>query len=143
MQALQRAFLEKRIDPKLISVRQHPEQDLFILNYTKSCMYDNVWNDETRYARGLILDGAGDVYARSFAKFFNVDERPETLLRNLPLDQPFAIYEKIDGCLGVFTGGQGRRFGFRPAERSLIRNRRGPRALLKACRLTGRQRYER
>jgi RNA ligase len=52
-----------------------------------------------RQCRGLIFDLDGNVLSLGFEKFFNVSEREETLVSNLPFDQPHVIMEKLDGSL--------------------------------------------
>ena len=89
--------LQPLIDAGYITVRSHPAADLFIYNYTPKAQYERVWNDCTLACRGLILDGAGRVVARPFAKFFNVDELDPALI---PLE-PFEVFEKLDGSLGI------------------------------------------
>jgi RNA ligase len=86
---------------KLVDVRPHPTADLVILNYTPECQYTQHWDEVTCVCRGLIIDTRGwEVAGWPFAKFFNVEERPETRLAVLP-DEPFLVLEKIDGSLGI------------------------------------------
>lgn len=75
--------------------RRHPEFPLWIYNYTARAQYANVWNETTMTCRGLITDAAGDVVARPFKKFFNLEQ-----VQQLP-QEPFKIYEKMDGSLGI------------------------------------------
>jgi RNA ligase len=78
-----------------ISVRQHPTAPLRIYNYTAKAQYENVWNVATRTCRGLIADEQGEVVARPFSKFFNLEQ-----VAQLP-NEPFEVYEKLDGSLGI------------------------------------------
>ena len=78
-----------------ISVRKHPSQPLVIYNYTARAQYDNVWNAATLACRGLITDLDGNIVARPFTKFFNLEQ-----LTELP-DEPFEVFEKMDGSLGI------------------------------------------
>lgn len=87
--------LQKFIDEKYISVQKHPTEDLFIYNYTQKAQFNKVWTEETLTCRGLIMDGKGNVVARPFRKFFNLEEQ-----KNIPAE-PFTIYEKMDGSLGI------------------------------------------
>jgi RNA ligase len=85
----------------LVSVQAHPDGGLAILNYTRTCQYAGLWDEVTLACRGLIVDTRRwDVAAWPFAKFFNLDERPETTLPTLP-PGPFAVFEKVDGSLGI------------------------------------------
>jgi len=69
-----------------------------ILNYTDGC---REWDEVARFCRGLIVDTrTWTVAAQPFSKFWNVGERPETQVEVLPRE-PFAIFEKVDGSLGV------------------------------------------
>lgn len=87
--------LQTMLDGGYIARRQHPTAPLMIYNYTARAQYDNVWNAATLACRGLICDLAGKVVARPFPKFFNLDQ-----VTTLP-DEPFEVYEKLDGSLGI------------------------------------------
>ena len=52
-----------------------------------------------RQCRGLIFDLEGNVISPGFEKFWNLNERTETLLENIPFDQPHVIMEKLDGSM--------------------------------------------
>lgn len=91
--------LQKYIDEKYISVQKHPTKDLYIYNYTQKAQFDRVWTEETMNCRGLILDGSGNIIARPFPKFFNLEEAIEQG-EQLPLED-FVIQEKFDGSLGI------------------------------------------
>ena len=53
-----------------------------------------------RELRGIIFDSeTGDIIRRPFHKFFNVNEREETLDRRVDLSRPHAILEKLDGSM--------------------------------------------
>lgn len=79
-----------------ISKRAHSSGELFILNYTKTCQFERNWTPETMACRGLIVDKDNQICARPFSKFFNYEE----LEGKIPLE-PFEIYEKLDGSLGI------------------------------------------
>ena len=82
-----------------ISVRKHPEFDLYIYNYTKQASAEKIWNVATEMCRGLICDKDMNVIARPFEKFYNYEEliQQGVSIPNLP----FEIYEKLDGSLGI------------------------------------------
>jgi RNA ligase len=89
--------LEQLIADRYVSIQRHPTADLFIYNYTPKTQYERFWNEWTLACRGLILDASGSVVARPFPKFFNLEEHaPDTV----PAD-PFEVYEKMDGSLGI------------------------------------------
>lgn len=52
-----------------------------------------------RECRGIIFDENGNLIARRLHKFFNVNERDETLLHKIDLSQPHVILEKLDGSM--------------------------------------------
>lgn len=89
--------LKQYIEQKYINVQQHPSADLFIYNYSQNTQFEGFWNDETLACRGLIMDGEGNVVARPFAKFFNYEE----LKTNQIPAEPFEVYDKMDGSLGI------------------------------------------
>jgi RNA ligase len=89
----------------LVLVQEHPAGGLAILNYTRECQFLGAWDEVTLCCRGLIVDTrTWEVAAWPFAKFFNVNERPETQLDSLPRES-FAAYEKLDGSLGILFRG--------------------------------------
>lgn len=75
-------------------------------NFTRDAFYDKKWNEQTTKARGLFIDTAnGVVVARSYPKFFNVNERPETRFGMLQykLKFPVTAYVKENGFLGMVS----------------------------------------
>lgn len=64
--------------------------------YSESCVYERKWNKFSLMARGLIVHvDSLRVVATPFPKFFNVGERED---ESLP-DLPFETFEKMDGSL--------------------------------------------
>jgi len=90
--------LRKRKD--YIKEELSPSGNLIIWNYTCKCQYDNAWDEYTMICRGLITDLKGNIIARPFPKFFNVNETESTMIKNLPSEIP-VITEKLDGSLGI------------------------------------------
>jgi RNA ligase len=89
----------------LVLVQEHPAGGLAILNYTRACQFLGAWDEVTLCCRGLIVDTrTWEVAAWPFAKFFNVNERPETQLAALPRES-FVASEKLDGSLGILFRG--------------------------------------
>lgn len=81
---------------------------LAIYTYTDQCVYESAWDEITRNSRGHIYDmQTGECVAWPFPKFFNLGENQETQPENLPWDQPYEIYEKMDGWLGVLYRHEG------------------------------------
>src|SRR5207248_2983394 len=82
---------------------------LVIYTYTDQCVYESAWDEITRHSRGHIFDvQTGECVAWPFPKFFNLGENQETLPENFPWDQPYEIYEKMDGWLGMLYRHEGR-----------------------------------
>ena len=85
--------LNELVNQKYVSVQKHPEADLYIYNYTQNAQYEGFWNQITLMCRGLILDGQGNIIARPFPKFFNLEEhQPEEIPK-----ENFEVFEKMDG----------------------------------------------
>lgn len=75
-------------------------------NFTREAFWGNHWNEQTITARGLFVDTCdGSVYARSYNKFFNMDERLDTSYNYLKenLSYPVSIFRKENGYLGILS----------------------------------------
>ncbi len=85
------------------NVYEIQREHLSLFCYTNRCVYNRLWNDWNILARGLILDLATQqVIATPFPKFFNYGELSQTIP-----DEPFEVYEKLDGSLGIAYHYQG------------------------------------
>lgn len=118
-------MIEKYIEEGYISKRKHPEENLYILNYTPKTQYEGFWNEHTISCRGLIVDSNYNPKARCFKKFFNYEEvRPEVIKRK---NIDFEIHEKIDGSLGILYWAKDRPFiatrGSFDSEQALVANK--------------------
>lgn len=74
------------------------------VNFTKSAFYSQTWDSYTTVARGLFIDNIDNsIVARSFEKFFNHGERPETSDEHMEgnLVFPIQAFDKINGYLGI------------------------------------------
>ena len=75
-------------------------------NFTREAFYKSHWCYETVKARGLFIDTLNkDIIARSYDKFFNINEVPETelgALRN-KLQFPVTAYVKENGFLAIVS----------------------------------------
>lgn len=114
------------VDKGLIVTQTHPTLPLTIYNYSRECQYNKNWDRYTLACRGLILDNEGNVVAKPFPKFFNWEEikddkyahcegcrrvgmincaHPEECggweMRSVIPNEPFEVYEKLDGSLGI------------------------------------------
>jgi RNA ligase len=76
--------------------------DLVLYGYTDKTTFERAWQTKyTRDARGIILNkNTGEVVAKTFKKFFNLNEMEETQLKNLPNEQ-YEVFEKYDGSMGT------------------------------------------
>jgi RNA ligase len=82
---------------------------LAIYTYTDQSAFDNAWDEITRNSRGHVFDlQTGECVAWPFPKFFNLGENQECLPECFPWDQPYEIYEKVDGWLGILYRHEGR-----------------------------------
>lgn len=82
-----------------IQTQMHPTLPLTIHNYSKSCTWENAWNEATLACRGLITNTeTGEVLARPFLKFFNHDQPGAPVL---DLSDEIIVTEKFDGSMGI------------------------------------------
>lgn len=88
--------LNAYIDNGYIYKTKHPEEDIYIYNYSQSTQFEKKWNESTLQCRGLILDKDYNVIAYPFSKFFNWSEIPDFR----PTGN-VRVYEKLDGSLGI------------------------------------------
>src|SRR5574343_156297 len=92
------AQFEVRVNQKLITKQR--KGDLIIYNYSHEVQWSKSWDKYTRMARGLIVKEDGTVVARPLTKFFNLEERPETMIKSLPKSTP-DVAEKMDVSLDI------------------------------------------
>ena len=93
--------LNKYYEDGLLYKQVHPTLPLTIWNYSESVQYGNLWDEVTLQTRGLVTDSEGNIVARPFKKFFNVDENKHTST------EEFDVYEKMDGSLGILFNYKG------------------------------------
>jgi RNA ligase len=95
-------ILNDYIGRGLVVKQDHPTLPLSIYNYSRACQYDNAWDDVTIMCRGLVLDNEGNVVAKPFKKFWNIEEN-----YHIPT-QDFIVQEKLDGSfiLAFFYNGE-------------------------------------
>lgn len=98
-------MLDKLRDHSMINLRNSDGlPGVYSVNFTHKAFNDAAWDDYTTVARGLYIDGeARSVVARSYEKFFNHNERPETEAEALAanIEFPVCAYEKANGFLGI------------------------------------------
>lgn len=88
--------LRSYIDNNLIIANKHPEYDIWILNYSPRVQSKDFWDDYTLSCRGLVIDDQGNIIARPFRKFKNIEEHQPHEINML---QEFDVFEKMDGSL--------------------------------------------
>lgn len=89
------SIIQDYIDRGLLEKNDHPTLPLSIFNYSRECQFTSAWDDITLNMRGTILDREGNIIARSFPKFFNMEE-----MKDIP-NESFEVFEKMDGSLGI------------------------------------------
>jgi RNA ligase len=88
-------ILNDYISRRLLVKQDHPTLPLSIYMYSRGCQYDGLWDDVTIMCRGLVLDNDGNVIAKPFSKFWNLEEN-----KHIPT-QDFNVQEKLDGSLVI------------------------------------------
>jgi len=100
--------INELVEQGYIDRQQHPQFPLYIYNYSRKCQYEAFWTEETMMCRGLITDFEGNIVARPFKKFFNMEELAERGL-SIP-NEPFEVREKYDGSLGISYTWEGKTY---------------------------------
>ncbi|MBR6877439.1 MAG: T4 RnlA family RNA ligase, partial [Neisseriaceae bacterium] len=97
------AFLQQLNASKLIQKKCF-DNGIVSYNFTRTAFYNNEWNELTCTARGLFVYH-NQVICRSYNKFFNWDEMPQTHDRTLEnnLVFPVAAYKKENGFLAMVS----------------------------------------
>ncbi len=75
-------------------------------NFTKEAFYNHIWDQMTTKARGIFIDTEKNkIVARSYDKFFQVNERKETNLEEVKntMSYPITFYVKYNGFLGILS----------------------------------------
>lgn len=96
---IDQADLDRGIADRLINVRESGT-GLRIFNYSDAALFTpGAWdNPAVRQCRGLIVNEAGEVVARPWAKFFN---HGQAEAGDLDLVAPVEVTDKLDGSLGI------------------------------------------
>ena len=80
--------------------------DISSFNFSREAFYKKHWDEVSTKARGLFINTkTNKIVARSYDKFFAVDERNETRIGNLQntLKFPVTAYLKENGFLGIIS----------------------------------------
>jgi len=101
MRAQPKMIYEKRFD---IAGTPNKAGAISSFNFTRDVFYDKQWTPATVLARGMFVNNqSGEIVARGYEKFFNINEREFTKLENLQAMQwPIAVYLKYNGFLGLY-----------------------------------------
>ncbi len=93
------------VTERFVSARPHPRFPLTIYNYTSkvASLKLSEWSEALQDCRGLILREDGHIVGRPFRKFWNYEQ----VLDSIPANEPFTIWEKLDGSLGVIANYEG------------------------------------
>jgi tRNA splicing ligase len=90
-------LLNKYYEDGWLVKRNHPTLPLIVWNYSPKTQYESRWDRVTLMCRGLVTDFQGNIVARTWGKFFNMEEGKHTPT------QDFEVFEKMDGsCIILF-----------------------------------------
>lgn len=98
------SLIDKMRDSK--DVTEHVFDHMSSFKFTKNAFYKGNWNDTIIRARGLFINNNNNnVIARSYNKFFNINERKETEIGTLAnsFKYPVTLYHKYNGSLGIVS----------------------------------------
>lgn len=85
--------IREYVEKGLLRTQKHPVHPLQVVNYSALTQARQMWDDITSTCRGLVIDAQGDVVARSFKKFHNIDQNMHCATND------FVVQEKLDGSL--------------------------------------------
>lgn len=88
--------LNQYVENNMMMINKHPEFDIWILNYSPKAQYTKFWDDYTLSCRGMVIDADGNILARPFQKFKNLEEHDSS---EIDMTQEYDIFEKMDGSL--------------------------------------------
>lgn len=98
------SFLQQALNDDNLNVKKL-KNNIYSVNFKNKVFYNNAWNSMTVRSRGLFIDGDNKVVARSYNKFFNIGERPETEIDSLRENFVFPVkaYGKENGFLAMIS----------------------------------------
>lgn len=87
-------------NPKLVKMRPAGE-GIFVLKYSKSVFFNNLWNEYLEECRGTIVDEDFNVISRPFTKIYNYGiEKQAPVLSD---DVEVTAYRKVNGFMVAMT----------------------------------------
>lgn len=97
--------IESFHDHRMVQIKEMDNlPGIVSINFTPDAFYKAQWDEFTTLARGLFIDSEDNsIVARSYPKFFNHGERPETTGETLAGEVRFPVtaYEKLNGFLCI------------------------------------------
>jgi len=85
-------------------IREKLYGNISSFNFTRDAFYKGKWNEDTVRARGLFINTqTKEIVARSYDKFFNVNEMQNTKIEIIKRNfaYPVKVYKKENGFLGI------------------------------------------
>ena len=67
-------IINEYVEKGLVEKNSHPTLPIAIYNYSREVQYEGKWDNITKMCRALVLDNNGNVIAKGFDKFFNMEE---------------------------------------------------------------------
>lgn len=89
---------------EFVKERKMKNSNISSFNFTKDAFYDKNWNGITTRARGLFVNtNTNEIVARSYNKFFLLNEHPESSEEYIRKNYKFPVYcyRKYDGYLCI------------------------------------------
>lgn len=84
----------------LMKTRLSPCGNLRVACYSQKAQFEKAWDYYTTTCRGIVIEETtGEVKGMCLPKFFNLNEVEETKLANLPWNEDYEIFDKVDGSL--------------------------------------------
>ena len=90
-------------------VKENDSYEIFAINFTNKAFKKGIWDVLSIHSRGLFVlrikeTGEETIISRGYHKFFNLNERDETRLKNLRnINYPLNAFEKANGYLGLLS----------------------------------------
>lgn len=94
-------IIKQLTDSRFVRVK-NLKNDIKSYSFTKECFYDKRWDNLTEKARGLFCRDT-KVVARSFDKFFNIDEKESLETIANKMQYPVNVFRKENGYLGIVS----------------------------------------
>ena len=94
-------IIKQLTDSRFVRVK-NLKNDIKSYSFTKECFYDKRWDNLTEKARGLFCRDT-KVVARSFDKFFNIDEKESLATIVDKMQYPVNVFRKENGYLGIVS----------------------------------------